>query len=108
MTMCGECGKKLGFIEGYKHPILGKKHLLCNPCFNQYSESVEKWNSFVLSNSFITESKNKGKEFNWKKIAISFNQILNNNPNDFDSERNEILLDNKRQNLLKNLLMNIN
>jgi hypothetical protein len=49
MKKCEECGKTLGFLEGYRHPTLGKNHLLCNPCFDQVSESVEKWRNVVLS-----------------------------------------------------------
>jgi len=80
MTNCEECGKKLEFFEGYRHPTLGKKHLLCNPCFNQVSESVKKWGEFVLSNSFIIESSNNGLKLDWKKIAINFNEIQKNYP----------------------------
>lgn len=60
MKECEECGKKLGILKGYKHPTMGKKHLLCNPCYNKVSDSVEKWRDFLLSNSFkVTPSKNK-------------------------------------------------
>jgi len=43
-----ECGKKLGPIEGYRHPTMGKDHLLCGSCFDTVSESVQKWSKAVL------------------------------------------------------------
>jgi hypothetical protein len=47
MKECVECGKKLGIIEGYRHPIRGKDYLLCSSCFDTVSSSVEKWGKFV-------------------------------------------------------------
>ena len=51
MKECEECGKKLGIVEGYQHPTMGRKHLVCSNCFDQVSESVEKWAEFVKTNS---------------------------------------------------------
>ena len=56
MKECEECGKKLGILKGYQHPTLGKKHLLCSPCFDKVSESVENWQKFVLSKTLDTNS----------------------------------------------------
>jgi hypothetical protein len=100
MTNCEKCSKKLGIIEGYIHPTLGKKHLLCSPCYDKVSESVENWSNFVLSNSFIRKSSNNGTKIIWEKIASNFNQILEKNPNIFDDRRNQILL--------KTVLKNVN
>ena len=100
MTICEKCSKKLGIIEGFRHPTLGKKHLLCSPCYDKVSESVESWSNFVLSNAFIKESPNNGTKIIWEKIASNFNQILEKNPNIFYDERNQILL--------KTVLMNVN
>ena len=47
MHECEECGKKLGFIEGYRHPVMGKNYLLCRNCFDTVSESVEKYQKFI-------------------------------------------------------------
>jgi hypothetical protein len=49
MKQCEECGKKLGIIEGYSHPTMGKDHLLCCSCFDTVSESVDKYSEFVSS-----------------------------------------------------------
>jgi hypothetical protein len=47
MKDCMECGKKLGIIEGYRHPTMGKDNLLCSNCFDTVFESVEKYREFV-------------------------------------------------------------
>ena len=47
MKECVDCGKKLGIIEGYRHPVKGKDFLLCSKCFDTVSESVEKWSEFI-------------------------------------------------------------
>jgi hypothetical protein len=67
MKDCKECGKKLGIFGGYIHPTLGKNYLLCNRCFDQVSDSVEKWKEFVLSNSF---NNNASKSPNLDKSVI--------------------------------------
>jgi len=64
MNECSECGKKMGLLEGYRHPTMGKKYLLCSSCFNQVEESVVRWQAFVLSNSFNKEASNN----NFKNI----------------------------------------
>ena len=48
MKKCIECGKKLGIIEGYQHPTMGKNHLLCSSCFDSVSLSVERWSEVIL------------------------------------------------------------
>ena len=52
MKFCEECGKKLGYFEGYYHPALGKEYFLCRSCFDVIYKSVEEWRKFVISNSF--------------------------------------------------------
>ena len=47
MKECVECRKKLGIIEGYRHPIMGKDHLLCSSCFDTISASVNKYMEFI-------------------------------------------------------------
>ena len=47
MKGCMECGKKLGILEGYRHPVMGKEHLLCSKCFVVVSESVERYREFI-------------------------------------------------------------
>jgi len=56
MVKCEECGKKLGILQGYRHPALGIKFLVCGNCFDKVDKSMEKWRVFCLSNSFKTES----------------------------------------------------
>ena len=64
MVECVECGKRLGFFEGYSHPTLGKKSLVCGPCFVQVEESVARWRDFILSNSFNPETSKIREELN--------------------------------------------
>jgi len=75
MKKCGEFGKTLGFFEGYHHPTLGKNHLLCSPCFNQISESVDKWRKVVLPYvDFFNNCQSNGSlQSNWEnKITDIF------------------------------------
>ena len=56
MKECVECGKKLGIIEGYRHPTLGEKSLVCSVCFDAVSASVDQWGKVVASYSgFFTK-----------------------------------------------------
>jgi len=56
MVKCKECDKKLSICEGYPHPALGKRFLVCRNCFNKVDNSMEKWIVFCLSNSFNAKS----------------------------------------------------
>lgn len=77
MVICKECGKKLGILEGYHHPTMGKNCHLCSLCFDQVSESVAKWGEFVLSNSFNMRTSENNSCINWKKLIPSFVKIWN-------------------------------
>ena len=83
MIECEECGKALGIFEGYRHPTMGKKHLLCSPCFDQVNESVARWREFVLTNSFnnVTskntfQSARENVPFNLSQKRKNFDNIL--------------------------------
>jgi len=67
MVECEECGKKLGSLEGYRHPALGKRFLVCGNCFGKVDESMEKWKEFCLSNSFNAESSKIDIQDEWNK-----------------------------------------
>ena len=56
MTDCEECKNKLGILEGYYHPALRKKILVCKECFGKVDESMQRWSKFCLSDSFNAES----------------------------------------------------
>jgi hypothetical protein len=69
MKKCYECGKKLQFWEGYHHPILGKRELVCKECFDILEESILKYSDFIIKeikqgkeikidNNFIMKFKN--------------------------------------------------
>jgi hypothetical protein len=74
MTNCEECKNKLGILEGYYHPALGKRFLVCGKCFVKVDESMQRWSKFCLSDSFDAESSKIEIEDAWN------NSISNNLP----------------------------
>ena len=46
MVDCEECDKKLGILEGYRHPALGTRFLVCGKSFDKVDEDMERWNKF--------------------------------------------------------------
>lgn len=48
MKKCFECGKELKFWEGYRHPVLGKKEIVCWKCFEKVENSLEEYRRFIL------------------------------------------------------------
>ena len=77
MKECEECGKTLGIFEGYQHPTMGKKHNVCNPCFDQVNASLNEWKQFVLSNTFNNGASKKNLALKWKDFTPSFDQRRN-------------------------------
>jgi hypothetical protein len=52
MLKCAECSEKIGLLQGYNHPTLGKRYILCDSCYLKISGSLEKWKNFIIVNSF--------------------------------------------------------
>ena len=48
MHKCSECEKALGILEGYRHPVEGKKKLVCKSCWNKIEQSEKKYTNFIL------------------------------------------------------------
>lgn len=67
---CAECGKKLGILSGYKHPVKGKKYAVCGDCFNTIDDSVRTWGNFVKEHSLIPSTEID------MKIALPMADIL--------------------------------
>ena len=67
MIKCEECSKKLGIIQGYRHPALGKRFLVCGNCFNKVNNSMEKWRVFCRSDLFNAESSKIDIQESWNK-----------------------------------------
>ena len=78
MIDCEECGKNLGILEGYHHPTLGKKHLLCITCFDTVSVSVDNCKTFVNANSFNNAYSKLGLKIDLKKIFTNFSKKYGN------------------------------
>jgi predicted amidophosphoribosyltransferase len=49
MRKCSECGKKLGFFEGYSHPVEGKKKCVCGKCWDKLEKSEKRYCSFIMN-----------------------------------------------------------
>ncbi len=56
MIRCEECDKKLGIMEGYRHPALGTSFLVCRNFFDKVDKIMEQWMAFCLSDLFNPES----------------------------------------------------
>lgn len=82
MVECVECGKRLGFFEGHYHPTLGKKSLVCGPCFVQVEESVTQWRDFILSNSFNSEASEIRKQLNRTEQITNPQTVRIKSPNE--------------------------
>jgi len=67
MVNCKECKKKLSILEGYRHPALGTKFLVCGLCYDKVNRNMERWSTFCLSDSFTIESSKISIEEAWNK-----------------------------------------
>jgi len=52
---CAECETKLGLLSGYKHPIKGKKHIVCGHCFEVVNAEVDKNREQVLIDTGVID-----------------------------------------------------
>jgi hypothetical protein len=75
MKACEECGEKISLFGSYQHPTLGKRHIVCSPCFDSISASVAQWAEFVKINSFKYQSKESLK-LNLNKIFTPMSDTL--------------------------------
>jgi len=73
MVYCEECNKKLGILQGYRHPALGTRFLVCGKCYDGVYGDMERWSKFCLSDSFNAESSKIDIESAW-------NRNLSNDP----------------------------
>ena len=48
MGNCTECGKKLRFWEGYRHPVRGKEYLVCSNCFDVIAKGIKFYNKCLF------------------------------------------------------------
>lgn len=78
MVKCEECGKKLGILEGYRHPTMGKKHLLCGSCHDSVCDSIKKYQEFLSPYADF---------FKTKSPTPSYQEMLTNLKNNIKSIR---------------------
>lgn len=76
MIDCEECGKNLVLLECYRHPTLGKNHLLYSTCFDIVSVNVDNLRGFVNANSSNNASSNTGLKIDLNKIFTSFSKNM--------------------------------
>ena len=67
MVNCEECDKKLGMLQGYSHPALGKRFLVCGKCYDKVYEDMERWSAFYLLDSFNAKSSKIDIQEAWNK-----------------------------------------
>jgi hypothetical protein len=67
MVECNECGKRLGFVDSYRHPVKGKQYPVCNSCFDSVNESVNQWREFIspYQNYFNNNTPKNNVHFNF-------------------------------------------
>lgn len=75
MVVCAECEKKLGVFEGYRHPALGTRFLVCGNCFDKVAGDMERWSRFCVSTSFRKDSSMKEIQEAWN-TSISSEPLL--------------------------------
>jgi hypothetical protein len=73
MVDCEECDKKLGIFEGYRHPALGTRFLVCGRCYDKVEKDMKLWGEFCVSDSFNAKS-SKG------DIQEAWNTRISNDP----------------------------
>ena len=87
-STCYECGKKLRFFEGYRHPIQGKNFLVCGNCFNKITMGIGFFNKCL----FEGRQNHKNECYFWdaeKKKCKNENYFKNRKDN---QRRKQILL----------------
>jgi len=75
MVDCEECGNKLGFLEGYRHPALGTRFLVCGKCFIKVEEDMERWSKFCLLNSSNAKASKIDTQEAWNKSISNDRQL---------------------------------
>ena len=67
MVNCNECEKKLVILNGYRHPALGKRFLVCGKCYTKVEEDMIRWSKFCLSDSLNLELSKINIQEEWNK-----------------------------------------
>jgi hypothetical protein len=114
MRLCEKCGNELSFLGQYIHPILGKKYLICYPCYMKLDKIIEQWRTFISTHVDIIELLN----FDSKKFKNNFESIVTsimrtygyviNGEHSIDYQKNKsehtVLTDNKQDLSSENII----
>jgi len=74
MKNCKKCDIQIRIFQGYQHPTLGNKQILCRNCYNQIESLVGKWQAFVFSHpEYINSLDIHGEDmnYNFQEMATS-------------------------------------
>ena len=75
MVDCEECDRELGFFEGYRHPALGTRFLVCGRCYDKIERDMKRWSEFCVSDSFNPASSKNDIQEAWN-MSISNDPML--------------------------------
>jgi len=56
ICICSECGKKLGVLDGYRHPVDGKKKCVCGKCWDKLEKSEKEYSNFIINSLKRTDT----------------------------------------------------
>lgn len=75
MVDCEECDKHLQVFEGYRHPALGARFLVCGRCYDKIEIDMKRWSEFCVSDSFDYDSTKNDIQDAWN-IRLSDDPVL--------------------------------
>ncbi len=70
MVDCEECEKKLGIFEGYRHPALGARFLVCGRCYTKIEQDMRRWSEFCVSDTMTTASTKQDIQEAWNQNIL--------------------------------------
>jgi hypothetical protein len=95
MKTCKECNSRFGTFHGHIHPILGKKHIICNECYEYLEHLIIQWQKFVFTHpDYIKSLKIDGEkiknnfQITTKSIMDQYSSITNNEHNESNLQLN--------------------
>jgi hypothetical protein len=78
MRKCNECGKIMIMFHGHIHPIKGKKHIVCNSCYQEIDDLITQWQTFVFVHPTYIKSLNISSEKIKNNFQNTVTKIMSN------------------------------